>query len=53
MRTEYERNKKHIEELREKLHQLIEEEGVSSRDVIKISTDLDKLIVKHYPKIFS
>ena len=53
MRIEYEKNKKHIEELRERLHQLIAEKGVSSKEVIKVSTDLDKLIVKHYPQRFS
>jgi len=41
-------SKKYIEELRELLHKLIEIKGISSDEVIKVSRDLDKLIVKYY-----
>ena len=37
-----------MEELREKLINLIDIKGISSEEVIKISTDLDKLIIKYY-----
>lgn len=37
-----------MEELRELLNKLIEVKGISSDDVIKISEDLDKLIIKFY-----
>jgi len=41
-------SKKYIEELRELLHKLIEIKGISSDEFIKVSRDLDKLIVKYY-----
>ena len=37
-----------MEELRELLNKLIEVKGISSDEVIKISRDLDKLILKYY-----
>jgi hypothetical protein len=40
-----------MEELRRKLINLIEIKGVLSEEVIKVSTELDELIVKHYEEI--
>ena len=37
-----------MEELRELLNNLIEIKGINSEEVIKVSTDLDELILKHY-----
>ena len=40
--------REYMEDLRSKLIYLIELKGISSEEVIKVSRDLDKLIVKHY-----
>lgn len=40
-----------MEELREKLINLIEIKGISSEEVIKVSTELDELILKYYQRI--
>lgn len=37
-----------MEVLREKLINLIEVMGITSEEVIKASTDLDKLIIRYY-----
>lgn len=42
-----------MEELREKLMNLIEIKGISSEEVIKVSTELDELIIKHYQRIYN
>ncbi|WAA12043.1 aspartyl-phosphate phosphatase Spo0E family protein [Fervidibacillus halotolerans] len=39
-----------IEKLREKMCELINEEGYSSRNVIKVSQELDKLIFQYQKK---
>jgi len=47
---DYNEDKRYIEELREHLNKLIKIRGISSDEVIKVSGDLDKLIVKYYLK---
>ena len=37
-----------MEKLRNQLNKLIELKGISDEEVIKVSRDLDKLIVIHY-----
>lgn len=37
-----------MEELRELLNNLIEIKGINSEEAIKVSTDLDELILKYY-----
>ena len=45
---DYNEDKMYIEELRDHLNKLIKIRGISSDEVIKVSRDLDKLIVKYY-----
>ena len=42
-----------MEELRIELNNLIDIKGIASDEVIKASTDLDKLIVKYYQDILN
>lgn len=37
-----------IEKLRDKLHNMLESNEYSYEDILKVSEDLDKLIVKYY-----
>ena len=41
-----------MENLRSELIYLIETKGISSKEVIEASRDLDKLIVKYYQEIY-
>ena len=46
-------NEKLMEQLKEELINLIEIKGILSEEVIKVSTDLDKLIVEYYKQAIS